>query len=61
MKEHLEVNIVPLTVSLTSRFFQTMQDFFFPKAEEATDMAEPDHSHLFGPAGVQRKRERYFR
>lgn len=60
MKEHLEVNIVPLTVSLTFRFFQTMQDFFFPKAEEAADVAEPDHSHLFGPTGVQRKKPKNF-
>ena len=38
-------------VSLTARFFQTMQDFFFPKAEgEGPDPGpvEPDHSHLFG-------------
>jgi hypothetical protein len=55
VKEHLEVNVVPLTVSLTSRFFQTMQDFFFPKVEETAEMGEPDHSHLFGPTGVQRK------
>lgn len=51
--EHLEVNVVPLTVSLTSRFFHTMQYFFFPKAEEITDMAELDRSHLFAPAGIQ--------
>ena len=54
--EHLEFNVVPLAVSLTSKFYQTMQDFFFPKAEgegqgEGTD---PDHAHLFGPGGVQR-------
>ena len=48
--------MVPLAVSLTSKFYQTMQDFFFPKAEgegqgEGTDS---DHAHLFGPGGVQR-------
>ena len=56
MIEHLEFNVVPLAVSLTSKFYQTMQDFFFPKAEgegqgEGTDS---DHAHLFGPGGVQR-------
>ena len=42
-------------VSLTARFFQTMQDFFFPKTEgegPETGPLEPDHSHLFG---VQRE------
>ena len=55
VKEHLEVNVVPLNVSLTFRFYQTMQDFFFPKAEETLDVGGPDHSHIFGPTGVQRK------
>ncbi len=55
VKEHLEVNVVPLTVCLTARFFQTMHNFFFPKAEEVADVSEPDHSHLFGPPGLQRK------
>lgn len=55
VKEHLEVNVVPLSVSLTAKFYQTVQDFFFPKADErvAVDQQDPDHSHLFGPSGVQ--------
>ncbi|CAI8057604.1 Protein KIAA0100 [Geodia barretti] len=49
VREHLEVNVVPLQVSLTAKFFQTMQDFFFPKTEgDGPDPLEPDHSHLFG-------------
>jgi len=56
--EHLEFNVVPLAVSLTSKFYQTMQDFFFPKAEGEGqgqgEVAESDHTHLFGPGGVQR-------
>ena len=57
--EHLEVNVVPLAVTLTSKFYQTMQDFFFPKVEgesleQQQQQSEPDHSHLFGPGGVQR-------
>ena len=61
VKEHLEVNVVPLAVSLTAKFFQTVQDFFVPKAEEGVALGdtytsgEPDHSHLFGPTGVQRR------
>ncbi len=53
VKEHLEVNVVPLNVCLTSRFYQTMQDFFFPKAEDLPDLPEPDHSHLFGFVGSE--------
>ena len=55
VKEHLEVNVVPLAVCLTAKFYQTMQDFFFPKAEEgASGDSGPDHSYLFGPTGAQR-------
>ena len=31
--EHLEVNIIPLGVCLTSRFYKTIHTFFFPKME----------------------------
>ena len=50
------MNVVPLAVCLTAKFYQTMQDFFFPKADEGTsgDSAS-DHSYLFGPTGAQRK------
>ena len=50
--------MVPLAVSLTHKFYQTMQDFFFPKAEGEGqgqgELTESDHTHLFGPGGVQR-------
>ena len=54
--EHLELNVVPLAVSITVRFYQTMQDFF-PKAElEAVELTDADHTHLFGAGTcVQRK------
>ena len=53
--EHLELNVVPLAVRLTEKFYQTMQDFFLPRQEgEGREGAsEPDHSHIFG--GVQRE------
>ena len=52
--EHLEVNVVPLAVRLTERFYQTMQDFFLPRQEgDSRDFtSDPDHSHIMG---VQRK------
>lgn len=52
--EHLEFNVVPLAVSVTAKFFQTMQHFFFPKAEEAEEESSTDHSRLFGPGGTTR-------
>ena len=52
--EHLEINVVPLAVKLTEKFYQTLQEFFLPRAEaDVKESLEPDHSHVFG--GVQRK------
>ena len=53
--EHLELNIVPLAVRLTEKFYQTMQDFFLPRQEGETreSTSDPDHSYIFG--GVKRK------
>ena len=31
--EHLELNIIPLGVCLTARFYKTIHTFFFPKME----------------------------
>ena len=60
VKEHLEVNVVPLAVCLTAKFYQTMQDFFFPKVEEGSSGdSGPDHSYLFGPTGAQRMYSQY--
>jgi hypothetical protein len=48
VKEHLEVNVIPLTLGLTYAFFKKMLKFFFPDrdAETATN-AEPtdDNDH----------------
>ncbi len=48
------MNVVPLSVSLTAKFYQTMQDFFFPKAGDS-DQTDRDHGHLFAPSGIQRE------
>ncbi|XP_064424989.1 bridge-like lipid transfer protein family member 2 [Latimeria chalumnae] len=48
VKEHFEVNVVPLTIQLTHQFFKRMMGFFFPgrnvEEEEAAD--EEDKSKL---------------
>ena len=31
VREHLEVNVVPLTIQLTYQFFKSMMKFFFPE------------------------------
>lgn len=37
VKEHLEVNVVPLTLEVTLQFFQKMVKFFFPEKESAKE------------------------
>ena len=46
----MEINVVPLSVRLTEKFYQMLQEFFLPKAE--MEEVDQDHSHVFG--GVQR-------
>lgn len=44
---------MPLSVRLTEKFYQTLQEFFLPKAEmESKETLDQDHSHVFG--GLQR-------
>ncbi|XP_051891846.1 protein KIAA0100-like isoform X2 [Pristis pectinata] len=53
VKEHFEVNVVPLTIQLTYQFFKRMMGFFFPGRnveEEETD--EEDKSKLV-TTGIQ--------
>ncbi|KAI2804677.1 hypothetical protein BLOT_003665, partial [Blomia tropicalis] len=41
VKEHLEVNVIPLTVGLTHAFFKKMLKFFFPeRGSETTNVAD---------------------
>ncbi|XP_069471435.1 bridge-like lipid transfer protein family member 2 isoform X2 [Ambystoma mexicanum] len=48
VKEHLEVNVVPLTIQLTLQFFHRMMGFFFPgrNVEEEDVGDEEDKSKL---------------
>uniref|UniRef100_A0A670Z656 Bridge-like lipid transfer protein family member 2 n=1 Tax=Pseudonaja textilis TaxID=8673 RepID=A0A670Z656_PSETE len=48
IKEHFEVNVVPLTIQLTHQFFQRMMGFFFPgrNVEEEEVGDEEDKSKL---------------
>ena len=45
--EHLEINVVPLAVTLTEKFYNMLQEFFLPKSEEREE-SEVDHSKIFG-------------
>ncbi|CAH0563741.1 unnamed protein product [Brassicogethes aeneus] len=41
VKEHFEINLVPLTISLTKKFYNTMMKFSFPEREaEAVDFGD---------------------
>ncbi|XP_067864625.1 bridge-like lipid transfer protein family member 2 [Heptranchias perlo] len=49
VKEHFEVNVVPLTIQLTYQFFKRMMGFFFPGRnveEDETGADEEDKSKL---------------
>ncbi|XP_060704384.1 bridge-like lipid transfer protein family member 2 isoform X2 [Hemiscyllium ocellatum] len=49
VKEHFEVNVVPLTIQLTYQFFRRMMGFFFPGRnveEDETGADEEDKSKL---------------
>eukprot|EP00117_Sycon_ciliatum_P043540 scpid12088/ scgid3258/ UPF0378 protein KIAA0100 len=51
VKEHFEVNVVPLTVRVTSRFYERMRQFFF---EEDVPEPQPSSSSAaaFTPGGI---------
>ncbi|XP_067866880.1 LOW QUALITY PROTEIN: bridge-like lipid transfer protein family member 2 [Heterodontus francisci] len=55
VKEHFEVNVVPLTIQLTYQFFRRMMGFFFPGRnveEDETGTDEEDKSKLV-TTGIQ--------
>lgn len=37
IKEHFEVNVVPLTIQMTARFYSTVMAFFFPGKHMESD------------------------
>jgi len=37
IKQHLEVNVVPLVFQMTARFYSTMMQFFFPGRDDQDD------------------------
>lgn len=44
VKEHFEVNVVPITIAITKAFFKRMLKFFFPDPEEDEKPIEPPPS-----------------
>lgn len=44
VKEHFEVNVVPMTIAVTKAFFKRMLKFFFPEPEEEEKPAEQQTS-----------------
>lgn len=41
MKEHFEINVVPITIGLTKKFFNTMLKFCFPERDPDNIEGEP--------------------
>ena len=46
IKEHLEVNVIPLVFQLTARFYTAMMTFFFPGKDDDDD--DDDDDDLLG-------------
>ncbi|KAF8767944.1 Protein KIAA0100 like protein [Argiope bruennichi] len=44
IKEHLEVNVVPITIGLTEAFYRAMLKFFFPGREDKVDEEDEEPS-----------------
>ena len=44
IKEHLEVNVVPLVFQLTAKFYSTMMQFFFPDKDGELDDDDDEDS-----------------
>ncbi|XP_013780034.1 protein KIAA0100-like, partial [Limulus polyphemus] len=57
VKEHLEVNVIPITIGLTYAFFTTMLKFFFPeRATEKTEEHGYEEQDGAGTLSRQKKR-----
>jgi len=42
VKEHFEVNVVPLAFQMTARFYDAMNKFFFPDKDDDSDDDDDD-------------------
>lgn len=40
VKEHFEINLVPLTIGMTKKFYSTMMKFSFPEREREAENNE---------------------
>ena len=51
VKEHFEINVIPLTVKISERFYNAVEKFFFPKksGDENVDYTDVVHVNLMGP------------
>ena len=51
VKEHFEINVIPLTVKISERFYNAIEKFFFPKksADENVEYTDVAHVNLMGP------------
>lgn len=51
VKEHFEINVIPLTVKISERFYNAIEKFFFPKksADESMEYTDVAHVNLMGP------------
>ena len=50
VKEHFEINVIPLAVKISEKFYNAIEKFFFPKKtpEDPTDYTDDAHVNLMG-------------
>jgi len=50
VKEHFEINVIPLAVKISERFYNAIEKFFFPKKtpEDPADYSDDAHVNLMG-------------
>ncbi len=50
VKEHFEVNVAPLTIQLTARFYAAAMGYFFNPKHEGSTVAEADEGNRHSSA-----------
>lgn len=58
VKRHFEVNVAPLTIQLTTRFYTTVMSFFFPGKPVDSDEEFDSDSSSSGPSHTKLKEEK---